>query len=248
MCDMGIFKLCFTPFCCFPVIQKPKPRNGQAYGYISFYFSKHRNIFWFLYFYVCDDSVPRSLLPGVRSSRLRDRQKEEREFLVKKAFVEDIEKESDLVTVLLQKSFSDYAMLWDVDMLPSSGKESELHKNVSADASKGNDQSDNNDSQDVLDQMSLNMENYSDFYVDDDVSCEFEIDTGTLPCIACGILGFPFMALVQPSEKSAKHLFPEEFQNKEESGVLKHVESDNHRCMFEDYNRGRRPFITFLPC
>uniref|UniRef100_A0A3Q7GUK7 C2H2-type domain-containing protein n=1 Tax=Solanum lycopersicum TaxID=4081 RepID=A0A3Q7GUK7_SOLLC len=204
---------------------------------MSFVSSKHRNIFWFLYFYVCDDSVPRSLLPGVRSSRLRDRQKEEREFLVKKAFVEDIEKESDLVTVLLQKSFSDYAMLWDVDMLPSSGKESELHKNVSADASKGNDQSDNNDSQDVLDQMSLNMENYSDFYVDDDVSCEFEIDTGTLPCIACGILGFPFMALVQPSEKSAKHLFPEEFQNKEESGVLKHVESDNHRCMFEDYNR-----------
>lgn len=182
-------------------------------------------------------SVPRALLPGVRSSRLRDRQKEEREFLVKKAFVEDIEKESDLVTVLLQKSFSDYAMLWDVDMLPSSGKESELHKNVSADASKGNDQSDNNDSQDVLDQMSLYMENYSDFYVDDDVSCEFEIDSGTLPCIACGILGFPFMALVQPSEKSAKHLFPEEFQNKQESGVLKHVESDNHRCMFEDYNR-----------
>lgn len=185
-------------------------------------------------------SVPRSLLLGVRSSRLRDRQKEERELLVKKAFVEDIEKENKLVKVLLQKSFSDNAMLWDVDMLPSSGKESELHKHVSADASRGNDQSDNNDSHDLLDQMSLYLENYGDFYVDDDVSCEFEIDSGTLPCIACGILGFPFMALVQPSEKSAKHLFPEDFQNKQESGVLKYVESDSHsdhRGMIEDYNR-----------
>ncbi|KAM3270405.1 putative lysine-specific demethylase ELF6 isoform X1 [Capsicum chacoense] len=183
-------------------------------------------------------SVPRSLLPGVRSSRMRGRQKEEREFLVKKAFIEDIEKESNLVKVLLQKSFADNAMLWDVDMLPSSGKESGLHKHVSADASRGNSQSDN-DSQDLLDQMSLYMENYSDFYVYDDVSCEFEIDSGTLPCIACGILGFPFMALVQPSEKSAKHLFPEDFQNKQDPGVLKHVESDSHsdhRGMREDYN------------
>lgn len=196
-----------------------------------------------------DDSVPRSLLPGVRSSRMRGRQKEEREFLVKKAFIEDIEKESNLVKVLLQKSFADNAMLWDVDMLPSSGKESGLHKHVSADASRGNSQSDS-DSQDLLDQMSLYMENYSDFYVDDDVSCEFEIDSGTLPCIACGILGFPFMALVQPSEKSAKHLFPEDFQNKQEPGVLKHVESDSHsdhRGMLEDYNGGRRPFINYSP-
>ncbi|XP_060185540.1 probable lysine-specific demethylase SE14 [Lycium barbarum] len=185
-------------------------------------------------------SVPRSLLPGVRSSRLRDRQKEERELLVKKAFVEDIEKENNLVKVLLQKSFSDNAVLWDVDMLPSSTRESELHKHVSTDASRGNDQAENNNSHDLLDQMSLYMENYSDFYVDDDVSCGFEIDSGTLPCIACGILGFPFMALVQPSEKSAKHLFPDEFQNKQESGVLKHVESGFHsdlRGMTGDYNR-----------
>ncbi|KAK4370947.1 hypothetical protein RND71_010422 [Anisodus tanguticus] len=186
-------------------------------------------------------SVPRSLLPGVRSSRLRDRQKEERELLVKKAFVEDIEKENNLVKVLLQKSISDNAVLWDVDMLPSSGKESELHKHVSVNASRVNDQSDNNDSQDPLDQMSLYMKNYSDFSVDDDVSCEFEIDSGTLPCIACGILGFPFMALVQPSEKSAKRLCPEDFQNKQEFGVLKQVEVDSlsdHRGMIEDYNRG----------
>lgn len=185
-------------------------------------------------------SVPRSLLPGVRSSRRRDRQKEERELLVKKAFVEDIEKESNLVKRLLQKSYCDNAMLWNVDMLPSSGKESELHKHVSADASRANNQSDNNDSQEVLDQMSLYMDNYSDFYVDDDVSCEFEIDSGTLPCIACGILGFPFMALMQPSEQSAKRLFPVEFQNKQGSGVLKHVESDthsDHKCLIEDYNR-----------
>ncbi|KAJ8563151.1 hypothetical protein K7X08_031603 [Anisodus acutangulus] len=185
-------------------------------------------------------SVPRSLLPGVRSSRLRDRQKEERELLVKKAFVEDIEKENNLVKVLLQKSISDNAVLWDVDMLPSSGKESELHKHVSVNASRVNDQSDNNDSQDPLDQMSLYMKNYSDFSVDDDVSCEFEIDSGTLPCIACGILGFPFMALVQPSEKSAKRLCPEDFQNKQEFGVLKQVEVDSlsdHRGMIEDYNR-----------
>nr|XP_016451016.1 PREDICTED: probable lysine-specific demethylase ELF6 [Nicotiana tabacum]XP_016451017.1 PREDICTED: probable lysine-specific demethylase ELF6 [Nicotiana tabacum] len=185
-------------------------------------------------------SVPRSLLPGVRTSRLRDRQKEEKELLVKKAFLEDIEKENDLVKVLLQKSFSDNAVLWDVDILPSSGKEYELHKHASVDASRGNDQSDSIDSQDLLDQMSLYMDNYSDFYVDDDVSCDFEIDSGTLPCIACGILGFPFMTLVQPSKKAAEHLFPEDFQNKQDSGAVKHVESDCHsdlRGMIEDYNR-----------
>ncbi|CAN4114264.1 unnamed protein product [Withania somnifera] len=173
-------------------------------------------------------SVPRSLLPGVRSSRLRARKKEERELLVKKAFIEDIEKESNLVKILLQKSFSDNAMLWDVDVLPSSGKESGLHKHVSVDASRGSTQSDNKCCQDLLDQMSFYTENYSGFNMDDDVSCEFEIDSGTLPCIACGILGFPFMALVQPSEKSAKHLFPEDFQDKQEPGVPKHVESDSH--------------------
>ncbi|KAG6382376.1 hypothetical protein SASPL_157959 [Salvia splendens] len=35
---------------------------------------------------------------------------------------------------------------------------------------------------------------------DDDLSYDFQIESGTLPCVACGILGFPFMAVVQPSD------------------------------------------------
>ncbi|RVW74159.1 putative lysine-specific demethylase ELF6 [Vitis vinifera] len=47
--------------------------------------------------------VPRSLIPGARSSRLKDRQKEERELLVKQAFIEDMLNENNLLSVLLGK-------------------------------------------------------------------------------------------------------------------------------------------------
>nr|GMD32108.1 probable lysine-specific demethylase ELF6 [Ipomoea batatas] len=175
--------------------------------------------------------VPKSLLPGVRSSRLRDRQKEERETLVKKAFVQDVIKENELVTILLQKNSSYQTVLWDVNMLPSSTKEFELQKRVGVDVktTKGSEQTENYDSQDLLSQMNSYMESLSDFCVDDDdLSNDFHIDSGALPCIACGILGFPFMAVVEPSEKAAKNFFLEDCHTMQNIGDLKDVESHSH--------------------
>ncbi|CAH9116076.1 unnamed protein product [Cuscuta europaea] len=173
--------------------------------------------------------VPKSLLPGVRSSRLRDRQKEERETLVKKAFVGDVLKENELVTILLQKHSSYQAVLWDVDMLPSASERCELQKCVGTDLTKKcSDQNDDKyNSRDILNKMNSYLENLSDLCAEDeDLSNEFQVDTGALPCIACGILGFPFMAVVQPSEKSIKNFY--NHHTIQCMGELKSFESRSH--------------------
>ncbi|KAK2968172.1 hypothetical protein RJ640_018265 [Escallonia rubra] len=150
--------------------------------------------------------VPRSLLPGARSSRLRDRLKEERELSVKKAFLEDILNENNLLTILLRRSSSYRAVLWDLELLPSSTKDSGFCSSLAAVATSPQENvcSDNINNQDHFRQMSLYMQKVNDLYVeDDDLSHDFELDSGTLPCVACGILGFPLMAVVQPSEKAS---------------------------------------------
>ncbi|CAK9174843.1 unnamed protein product [Ilex paraguariensis] len=175
-----------------------------------------------------DDRVPRSLLPGARSSRLRDRQKEERELLVKKACIQDILIENNLLTTLLRKNLSYHGVLWDLDSLPSSRKESGLCSttaNVAITAGE-NVSSEKDNSEDLYSQMRLYMETVNDLYVDDDdVSCDFQIDSGTLPCVACGILGFPFMSLVQPSEKASLDLLPVDHQMIQNLGGFKAAES-----------------------
>ncbi|KAK3030708.1 hypothetical protein RJ639_037205, partial [Escallonia herrerae] len=150
--------------------------------------------------------VPRSLLPGARSSRLRDRLKEERELSVKKAFLEDILNENNLLTILLRRSSSYRAVLWDLESLPSSIKDSGFCSSLAAVATSPQENvfSDSNNDQDPFRQMSLYMQKVNDLYVeDDDLSHDFELDSGTLPCVACGVLGFPLMAVVQPSEKAS---------------------------------------------
>ncbi|KAK4435996.1 putative lysine-specific demethylase ELF6 [Sesamum alatum] len=151
--------------------------------------------------------IPRSLLPGVRSSRLRDRQKEERELLVKRAFIEDILHENSLLTVLLQRNSSYTAVLWDVESMPSSSKESEPCKEtdaLSTSTEKDSPQKDE-DSHD-LSQLSKYIGAVGFDLNDDDLAYDFQIESGTLPCVACGILGFPFMAVVQPSEVASTNL------------------------------------------
>ena len=158
--------------------------------------------------------VPRSLLPGVRSSRLKDRQKEERELLVKKAFIEDILTENNTLSVLLGKDSSYRAVLWNPDSLTYPNKETQ---SPSAGATVGTTATENascvdsgkhdNEQNYLLDEMSLYMENLNDLYLgSDDLSCDFQVDSGTLACVACGILGFPFMSVVQPSEKASVEL------------------------------------------
>lgn len=127
--------------------------------------------------------VPRSLLPGIRSSRLKDRQKEEREMLVKREFIEDIIKENKLLTCILNRSSSYHTVLWDLEALsPSVHKESDPTDNTVKVPSENNNET------------LVHVE-------DEDMSSDFQIDSGTLPCVACGVLGYPFMSIIQPSAK-----------------------------------------------
>ncbi|KAF5467098.1 hypothetical protein F2P56_016960 [Juglans regia] len=160
--------------------------------------------------------VPRSLLPGVRSSRLRDRQKEERELLVKKAFIEDMLTENILLSDLLGKVANCHTVLWNADLLPYPSRDSQLPSVAATDSTPPTENSShvhfenkNSCQGDLLHEMSLYMETLNDLYLDgDDVSCDFQVDSGTLACVACGILGFPFMCVLQPSEKASMELLP----------------------------------------
>ncbi|XP_022863645.1 probable lysine-specific demethylase ELF6 [Olea europaea var. sylvestris] len=169
--------------------------------------------------------IPRSLLPGVRSSRHRDRQKEEREFLVKKAFIEDILNENNLLTILLQRNSLYRVVLWDLELLPSSSKESESGNGVDAAISTSSEKAypENDDNQDHFSQLTSCI-NAVDFDLDDDdLAYDFHMDSGTLPCVACGILGFPFMAVVQPSVEASKTLLLEDHHTIEDLEVSKPV-------------------------
>ncbi|KAE9611436.1 putative transcription factor & chromatin remodeling &Metalloenzymes JmjC family [Lupinus albus] len=157
--------------------------------------------------------VPRTLLPGVCSSRLKDRQKEEREFLVKKAFIEDMLQENKLISVLLGKQSTKQAVLWNADLLPNLSKDCRFSDIASTNgtfaANMQNISSSDKSSHYLFDEMSLSMENLSELTLgDDDLSCDFQTDSGPLACVGCGVLGFPFMTVVQPYEKLIMELFP----------------------------------------
>ncbi|XP_010253925.1 PREDICTED: probable lysine-specific demethylase ELF6 isoform X2 [Nelumbo nucifera] len=206
--------------------------------------------------------VPRSLLPGARSSRLRDRQKEERELLVKKAFIDDMLTENNLLSNLLGKGSTYHAVLWDPESLPSPCKDSQsfplptfpdassllidernmetcnnekkifhpenvLHDgldSVGTTSSRkllpiGTNNDDCCDS--VVDQTKLNMDTSDNLYAEDaDLPYGLHVDSETLACVACGILGFPFMSVVQPSEKAFEKFFHADCQSSQEGTTL----------------------------
>lgn len=172
------------------------------------------------------DRVPRTLLPGVRSSRLRDRQKEEREFQVKQAFIEDMLQENKLLSTLLGKEATEQVVLWNADLLPDSGKYRQLPDLASTsgtytvDTSNDNISSADKSSHCLLDEMNLYMENLTDFDVGcDDLPCHFQTDSGALVCVGCGILGFPFMAVIQPTEKLIMELLHDNHRLVEDSSL-----------------------------
>ena len=180
-----------------------------------------------------DARVPRSLLPGARSSRLRDRQREERELSVKKAFLEDMLKENDVLSAFLEKNSTCHVVIWNPDLLPCASKESQLLSITSTITTTSNenashvhsDLNSNSNENDLFKEMSLYMETLNDLYMEDDLSCDFQVDSGTLACVACGILGFPFMSVVQPSERAFIELTPGDYLlAQEEPGVTR---SDN---------------------
>lgn len=158
--------------------------------------------------------VPTSLLPGARSSRLKDRQKEERELLVKRAFLDDIMSENNLLTSLLGKDSSNHVVLWCADLLPSLKKESVENSISDGSTLPANNIhiADNKDGDgDLLTEMNLCMQNLDELYAynDDDLSGDFQVDSGPLACTGCGVLGFPFMCIVQPSEITSNKLLEE---------------------------------------
>ncbi|KAL5064883.1 hypothetical protein RYX36_026620 [Vicia faba] len=78
----------------------------------------------------------------------------------------------------------------------------------------------------LLDNMSLYMENLTDLYdgCDDSLPYHLQTDSRALACLGCGILGFPFMTLIQPTEKSIMELLPDNHHLVEDS-ILNFVAS-----------------------
>lgn len=146
--------------------------------------------------------VPISLLLGARSSRLRDRQREERELLVKKAFVEDMQNENCLLSSLLGKDSSYLAVAWNPNMLSS-------HSNQSDSVSNPPEENIVNSSgcSSLSGELGLYVEAHDELIMaNNDLFFDFQVDSGTLACVACGILGFPFMCVIQPSETASLEL------------------------------------------
>ncbi|XP_020573030.1 probable lysine-specific demethylase ELF6 isoform X2 [Phalaenopsis equestris] len=195
--------------------------------------------------------IPRTLISGVRSSRLKDRKKEEREILVKKAFLTDMMSENYLLCVLLEKK-SISPILWEPYMLPASCAVSQCCPSISLKAQTFDNQNgcciynqqkeistheeiskkvDDfcvkkpfdeaialNACPDILltepykDQIHLDLP-ASDVEAleiaedEDELPVGLSVDSGSLACVACGTLGYPFMAVIQPSVKAAKRIF-----------------------------------------
>ncbi|CAH2074197.1 unnamed protein product [Thlaspi arvense] len=193
--------------------------------------------------------VPRSLLPGGRSSRLRDRQREEREFLVKKAFVEDILNENKNLSVLHREPGFRLVM-WDPDLLPRHSVHGLVTVGGAAVSSPAEGKNEleekNKEKTTLLEELSLFMEKLKDVYYDDDDGLlnDFQVDSGTLACVACGVLGFPFMSVVQPSENALNDLSERrgEIDGQEITALL----SEKSDCEWNMSSRYIRPRIFCL--
>lgn len=213
--------------------------------------------------------TPRELLYGIRTSRLRDRRKEERELLVKREFLQDMISENELLCSFLKKKLVANAVLWEPDLLPSS---TALHSCSSG--PKAPEKADDGHSIEsipkesgpsdrilhmaVIQPKCTSMDSKSSdamsasegqkLDTDDDESdlpFDLSIDSGSLTCVACGVLGFPFMAILQPSKKAL-----EEMSLVDRERFKVNCEKENHSnvspCPPDDGNSGH-PFIAYTP-
>lgn len=55
--------------------------------------------------------------------------------------------------------------------------------------------------------MTSDMEALEIVEDEDDLPVGLNVDSGSLACVACGTLGYPFMAVIQPTVKAAKVIF-----------------------------------------
>ncbi|KAJ3682503.1 hypothetical protein LUZ60_015076 [Juncus effusus] len=132
---------------------------------------------------------PSEMLAGARTSRLRDRKKEDRELLIKKAFLQDMINENKLLCELLStKSTSHSVLLWEPNLLPCNTNSN----TVSVTKSTGEDENG-----------------------EEGLPFGLRVDSGSLTCVACGILGYPFMAVVQPLHEELKEVLSTNDQKKD---------------------------------
>ncbi|KAF0914642.1 hypothetical protein E2562_030702, partial [Oryza meyeriana var. granulata] len=161
---------------------------------------------------------PRELFSGMRTSRLRDRKKEERELLVKQEFLQDMISENELLCSFLEKKSVNNVVLWEPDLLPSLTALHPCSSCSKAPEKKGEDgsriESTQSNLKDGTEQSKgLSMDSKQapegeklDTDDDDDLPFDLSIDSGSLTCVACGILGYPFMAILQPSRKALEEI------------------------------------------
>jgi hypothetical protein len=169
-----------------------------------------------------------NVLSGIRTSRLRDRKKEERELLVKQEFLQDMISENKLLCSFLEKKSIGHVVLWEPDLLPSSTSLHSCSSGSKAPEKKSEDgfriessdrgPKDNNsdgsahmigaqtkftsgNSKSSDTSASVDKAN-ADTDDKDDLPFDLSIDSGSLTCVACGILGYPFMTILQPTREA----------------------------------------------
>ncbi|KAK8965837.1 putative lysine-specific demethylase ELF6 [Platanthera guangdongensis] len=197
--------------------------------------------------------VPRTLITGVRSSRLRDRKKEERETIVKMAFLTDMMNENHLLSVLLEKTSTYAPILWEPGMLAAHCAVSQSYPSISLETQYCDDQHDCCDpnqkkkiktqgeslpkvddccvEKPIDEAVALISMHHTTSFLDShkdpiyadlvnsdvealeivedegDLPVGLNIDSGSLACVSCGTLGYPFMAIMQPSLKASNVIF-----------------------------------------
>ncbi|KMS97328.1 hypothetical protein BVRB_6g156070 [Beta vulgaris subsp. vulgaris] len=194
--------------------------------------------------------VPRTLLPGVRSSRLKNRLKEERELLVKKAFIEDMVKENLLLNTLLGKDSAFRAVLWHPDSLPSFARDSLSQAGTTLVGILNKDAG-----LSVLPPKGANHDVHhrtsyrtpDDLYMDSsDLLGDFQVDSGTLVCVACGILGYPIMSVVQPSKGTSVDSFAAGVVHIPQQAKSSHMQYKTKISLSETNNDGTWDTSGFL--
>ncbi|XP_062216779.1 probable lysine-specific demethylase SE14 [Phragmites australis] len=175
------------------------------------------------------------ILSGIRTSRLRNRRKEERELLVKQEFLQDMISENKLLCFFLKKKLIDNVVIWEPDLLPSptalhfcssgskaSEKKSEDGCRIESSQCNNKDNSTSDGTARMIgtqprcmptnskssDATSASEEEKPDANPDDegDLPFDLSIDSGSLTCVACGILGYPFMTILQPSREALERI------------------------------------------
>lgn len=151
--------------------------------------------------------------------------------MVKRAFLDDMINEHNILNDLLGKKSTKQAVYWDANMLHMSSISDTGHSlapflasceqpglliakevldtqvNESVSVEKITQEFISSDDKKKAEQYDNVMIDQSSIYVvNDELPYGLDVNAGSLACVACGILGYPFMSILQPSERAAKEL------------------------------------------